>query len=651
MENINSKIDEIILKYQLDKYYPAFREERKGEKERFANFIPWESSYYDYIDRESIDILKYQNLMDRLDITVLESIRCMCELANELEMKRKKEYLERLFFLAIYKRNFILAEEVFQQLQQDLEDEWECRKAWEEICTLIKFVKGELRKRKIQDTIGIWLDAVSYKNIKEISYLEELMQADHTVSFSNAYTMTPYTNPTFALMLTGKKRIDDQSYLIERIDDSNSEILELLKNRGYSCKFLGAYWKQIDDLFRGDVNHYVYAPCSEMLWDMICHLLDSQIPTFTMVHIFSEPHFPYFSMNQRTIFDCKKDMRRLRGRQEIDRQLKYYMEFLGTNTTRLFFSDHGDDGFSKDVFHTVLAIHGQSLKKENIEEIFSYEKFSNLLKQIVFDKRINKSVLISDYAEIQEIPLYNKDKIKRSIVEKKQLGSQNIWGYRGIIDSNYIYLYHGESNDMVRESLIENGTEDYFGSMFVPGYYHICNEKLVSHYREIVRKKPMAYMEDEKFKYSRYIRKAADNAMPKQIHKRNLLKKLFLSLPDHGIAFRGGGLDTGRILTFYKKELQGVEYIVDQNKNCQCSKLNLPIISVEEIEKQPIHTVLLSSKKFIKEFRKESMNYPADIQVIDVYQYLEDNGIIEKYPFYYFQPDDEDYDVGFPFDE
>ena len=130
-----------------------------------------------------------------------------------------------------------------------------------------------------------------------------------------------------------------------------------------------------------------------------------------------------------------------------------------------------------------------------------------------------------------------------------------------------------------------------------------------------------------------------------------LLRELFSSLPAHGIAFRGGGLDNRRIFFFYKKELQGVEYIIDRSEDCQCSGLDIPIIPVEDIGKYPIHTILLSSKKFAEDFRKEAMDYPAYIRVVDVYQYLEENGIIEKYPFYYFQPDEEDYDVGFPFDD
>lgn len=651
MKNINQEIDRIIFKYKLDEHYPAFRGKKGDKKETFSGFIEWEDSYYEYIDHESINVLGIQDLMDRVDITVLESIRCRCELAKNLNIKKKKEYLERLFFLSIDKRNFLLAEEVFHELQQDFEDETRYSEAWEEICVLIKYIKTELKKRKYQDIAGIWIDALSYKDMDEIPYLEEIKQAGHTLSFSHAYTVTPYTNPTFALMLTGKKRIDDQSYLIEQIDGSNSEIIALLEDRGYTCRFLGAYWKQISDFYRGETGHHVYAPCSEMLWDMICNLLDSRCPAFIIAHIFSEPHFPYLSMNQKTISDCKKDMQRIRGKQEVDRQLRYYMDFLGTSVTKLFFSDHGDNSFSTDVFHTVLEIQGEKIEGGCVEKIFSYEKFPDLLKQIILDKKVDLPALVSDYAEIQEVPLYNKDKIKKIIKEKQTLMSQNIWGYRGVIDCNYIYLYYGESDGMVREILMENDGEDYFGSAFISGYYHICDEKAASYYREIVKRKPMAYIQDKKFEYSRYLQKAAENAMPKHIDKVKLLQELFSSLPDRGIAIRGGGLDTGRILFYCKKELQGVEYIIDQNKDCQCMRFGIPIISVEDMDKYPIRIVLFFSKKFSEEFRKESLTYPADIQVVDVYQYLEDNGIIETYPFYIFQPNDKDYNVGFPFDE
>ena len=310
----------------------------------------------------------------------------------------------------------------------------------------------------------------------------------------------------------------------------------------------------------------------------------------------------------------------MQGRQEVDRQLRYYMDFLGTSATKLFFSDHGDDWSSIDVFHTVLEVQGKNFERENIKEIFSYGKFPELFRQVILDKRINKPALISDYAEVQEIPLYNKNLIKDYIRKKFIISSVDVWGYRGVIDRDYVYLYYRESDGTMRELLMKNGCEDCFRKMCIPGYSYICNEEAVPYYREIVKGKPMADIQDEKFKYSRYLQKAAENAIPKHAHKMELLRELFSSLPAHGIAFRGGGLD-------------------------------IPIIPVEDIGKYPIHTILLSSKKFAEEFRKEAMDYPAYIQVVDVYQYLEENGIIEKYPFYYFQPDEEDYDVGFPFDD
>ncbi len=653
--DVNQEINRIILKYHLDKYYPSFREKQGDKNKCFSNFIPWEDDYYDYIDSEDIDgLVGLQGLKEQRDIIVLESIRCLCELKGDIAAEKRKEYLERLFFLAIYKRNFLLAEEVFDELQQDFGTEMDIKEAWREINAIIERMKIELKNRKYEDIVSIWIDAVSYADRKEIPYLEELGKADHTISFSNAYTVTPYTNPTLLLMTTGKKRIDDQSDSIKRIDENNSETIALLKNKGYSCKFLGAYWKRIDNLYRGEREHYIYAPCSEMLWDMACHLLDASQPAFILTHIFSETHFPCLSMNQKTRSDHEKNVRgvrRLQGRQEVDRQLRYYMDFLGTSATKLFFSDHGDDWSSIDVFHTVLEVQGKNFERENIKEIFSYGKFPELFRQVILDKRINKPALISDYAEVQEIPLYNKNLIKDYIRKKFIISSVDVWGYRGVIDRDYVYLYYRESDGTKRELLMKNGCEDCFRKMCIPGYSYICNEEAVPYYREIVKGKPMADIQDEKFKYSRYLQKAAENAIPKHAHKMELLRELFSSLPAHGIAFRGGGLDNRRIFFFYKKELQGVEYIIDRSEDCQCSGLDIPIIPVEDIGKYPIHTILLSSKKFAEEFRKEAMDYPAYIQVVDVYQYLEENGIIEKYPFYYFQPDEEDYDVGFPFDD
>lgn len=650
MKDINQKIDEIILKYQMDKYYPIFRE-RRNEMNRcragdFSSVVTWNDDYYCIND----GLVAIRHLMDRIDATVFEVDVLLNKLTTSVG-EEKRQCLQRLFFLAIYKRNFLLAEEMVQQLVQDFPEEVAYKKAWEEINALIEQVKRELKNRKYEDIVGIWIDAVTHKDINEIPYLEEASKANNTISFLNAYTMTPCTNPTFALIMTGKKRVDDRSYLIKKIDRSNSEVLALLEKEHYLSRFIGSYWKQLDDHYKSEVAHYIYAPCSEILWDMACSLLNAESKAFVMTHIMAETHWPYISMNQRTSTENITDIRRLRGRDEVDRQLRYYIDFLGEDATRLYFSDHGDKGSSKDVFHTVLEIQGKDFKKEEIEEVFSYEKFSELLKFLILRKEIDKSLLISDYAEIQEIPLYNKSLIARKIKNEGLLSSNEIWGYRGIIDCEYMYLCFGETSDGVRESLIENGYKDNFSEILFPGCSYICNDDVVSHYREMLKEKNIFLGDDKYFRYTRYLQKVAERAMPIHIRKLKLLHEFFCSLPDRGIALRGGGIDTRRILLFYEKELKGVEYIIDNDKNCLCAASDIRIISTADVDQYPIRTIILASKKYIKEFREEAHGYPMDIQVLDIYEYLRGNGIIEENSFYYFQPSREDYDVGFPFDE
>jgi hypothetical protein len=648
MEDINQKIDDILLKYQLDKYYPAFRKrDNQGNlctEKNLSDIIPWNREYY--FLNNSLQDGKY--LMDRVDISVLEVNLLLKKLQEDIN--NKKEYLERLFFISICKRNFLLAEEVVDWILKDNPKEIKYRKAWEEVSALIEDIKKEVKNRTHQDIVGIWLDAVSYKDIKEIPYLERVRKSDNTVSFNNAYTMTPYTNPTFALIMTGKKRVDDQSYLIKRIDGSNSEVIALLEKENYICRFIGSYWKQIADQYRSDTKHYIYAPCSEMLWDMVYNLYEKKYPCFILTHILPELHWPYISMNQRKPSDCLEERRRLCGRQEVERQLRFYMDFIGEDTTKLYFSDHGDNWLSKEVFHTVLEIQGKNLEKEEINEIISYENFWKIFNQLILDKKIDKEFLVANYAEIQEVPMYDKRMIGRKIKGLNQLYSNEVWGYRGVIDHDFIYLCYKGENGILKESLIGNKNEDYFGRLFFPGFEDICDDEAITYYRKIAeRKKIFSYKDINKYSY--YLQKISEKALPRHIDKLNLIKKLFSVLPNHGVAVRGGGLDTGRILTLLERELKCVEYIIDNNENCVCAKLNIPIVSARDIEKYPIDVIILCSKKYSEEFIKESVDYPKNVQVLDVYKYLEDNGIIERNSFYYFQPCREDYDVGFPFEE
>ena len=110
MDTINQKIDDIILNYKMDRYYPAFRKIRRLKKDAetgdYTSLVSWRDEYCGGVE----GFQKNRRLMERADLTVQEANRILVCLDKETNPDRRKEYLQRIIFLAIYKRNFLLAE-------------------------------------------------------------------------------------------------------------------------------------------------------------------------------------------------------------------------------------------------------------------------------------------------------------------------------------------------------------------------------------------------------------------------------------------------------------------------------------------------------------------------------------------------------------
>ena len=123
--------------------------------------------------------------------------------------------------------------------------------------------------------------------------------------------------------------------------------------------------------------------------------------------------------------------------------------------------------------------------------------------------------------------------------------------------------------------------------------------------------------------------------------------------PQNSVAIRMGGEHSmnlyARLSDKYKDK---IVCFIDSNKMCVCAKYGLPIIRIDELKKENIQAVILSSYDHRAMLRSEAEEYSKDIDVIDIYSVLEENDILCTDNFYMnINLKDEDYDVGFPFEE
>ena len=139
--------------------------------------------------------------------------------------------------------------------------------------------------------------------------------------------------------------------------------------------------------------------------------------------------------------------------------------------------------------------------------------------------------------------------------------------------------------------------------------------------------------------------------MNERVRMINLLVKDY---PDNSIAIRMGGEHS--IVLYYilsEENKRKVWGFIDGSSTCSCSKLQLPVIHPENWESETvgIKAVLLSSYKSLDLLRKESEAYSKNIDILDIYDYFDRNGVECRKAFYEIIGKEEDYNVGFPFDK
>lgn len=725
---INRKLNDIILKYQLDRGYPRFRKKllgeeklviwadkvkedrilcvgtdqedinyfshffftcgkeftyclfskiKKEEAEKYARIvviskeldderIRWcmqcgkpVTFLYDYLERQGIycedEIHKVigtdynSRLLDNFparkgwrEVVLLEFYVNRKKLVMAEDSWYQMHCARKLFFLSLYIRNFVQAEK-YQKLLADAGD-LSATKAWTEIQALLTEIRDRLRDRRQADIVMVWMDAVSYGTGRDMPYLQK--QIANGISFENAFTVTPRTNPTAQTLFLGKKLIDDKLYLKKEIREEESPVLLDLKNHGYDCKIISGYLSIFGRKRQSANYHNLYAPCSEIFWDMLYHLLSSDKPIFLVMHALTEGHAPYLSARMKENF-FDEYSRVHQGHLELDEQMEYYMEFLNRRASRIFMSDHGQL-MVREQFHTYFVVVGERFCCREAKELFSYVDFPKLLHEILEGSTLKQPLFEREYVEVQMLDWYNYQIIKDIIQKKKPLLLAE-FGYFGVITREHLYLkYHIGKEFLALRSHMDREPH------FLYQAHDICDASLLPYFRGIIGTRILDISEGEKFQYTRYLYQIYENFIQERNNVFAIVNRLFEKYPDSSVALRTGGEHSLELFYVLTKENQRkLAYILDDNLDCKCRRLDLPVISIQDMEGKGIRAVVLSSFDHLVELRQEIPDYPKAIDIIDIYKSLEASGIRCRSNFYvedsYIK--DDVYDVGFPFDK
>lgn len=349
--------------------------------------------------------------------------------------KCEKIIIEKLFFLAICMRNFLEAERILETMENAVE----FKECWHEIQNLLVRAKRMLKLKQQEDIVIYWLDALPYEEAKLSGYLQS--RRKHSVYFHNAYTMTPYTTPTCKNMFCGIQQVDDLGYRVRHVDIDNSSLLKNIINQGYQFSLISDYLKRLFPLeYSCSVGITKETTSSEIFWELVKEILQSEQKTVYLAHVFVELHAPMLSV-KRERFESQYAGAACRKIQieELDEQLCFYDELLGGKNYRIYMSDHGYGDLWKR-FHIHFQVYHASWKGRETEELFCLLDFEKIMRQLLSRETLEDSGWDRKYVPIQDVHYYNKNNLRRFLKEKIGIGLLYFIAYKGVVTKEGIYI-------------------------------------------------------------------------------------------------------------------------------------------------------------------------------------------------------------------
>jgi hypothetical protein len=497
-------------------------------------------------------------------------------------------YLRSLIFICIDMRDFIYASKYLEEYRSLIPE-----KAAEilEIETIISKclsqLQSKLHERQQNDLILFLLDSLEYGDDAQMPFLHE--QSTRGITFENAYTVTPNTNPTLRTILCEKTVIDDQSFLIETINREQSPIIRFLEDNEYFFTYFG-FSDLIDFAYKG--QSYITSDTSQsrIYWLAIGEIISSTKPVCVILHELTSTHEPYISNSIHEGFLYCSSRRTLEWKQEIDQkklsaiytdeQLSFYSSFFPKQVKRIYFSDHGTTRLGR--IHTILTMQWEGCPSYTVSGLFSYINFSKLLKEIINDRIENLHLLCTDYLLFQDVDKYNPLLIDRILHQGQgdyypQLGPS----YRGIVTNDSIFIRY------------RDGSECYWRTITNKSFF---TQEELKKLRCLAGEKFLELENYAYFQYSRRFTRLTNHYKKRtgayEERKLARIKQLFEhEYVGKKIAIRGGGFTTFQFL-LWGDLYSHVDCIVDLDKNALVGKLGFEVLTPQEAYERPIDLLI-----------------------------------------------------------
>lgn len=493
-----------------------------------------------------------------------------------------------------------------------------------------------------------WMDQLIYNSEQNMPFVKQEM--DNGIYFENAFTLFCNTYPTFRYLFTDVTENTIELFSRKNVMTKKSKVCELLSRYNYDFKVISSEFNHMNIkrayCSGGCVEPYI--SISALLWKVFMSLLDSQKACFMVMHELIQTHGPIMTseMNYEMLQNNNNapKLRKVKALNDINEQIKFYVSMLNEKATRIYMSDHGTGDEVCQQMRCMFAITGESYVPQRVKEMFSYKNFYLLLKQML-DKKIQLENITCKYAQIYGFPLYNRILIGNRIKRGECFISD--FEFRGCVTEDNIYLLIQEDRE-----LLLNRNQLPTMQYILPSKKDICNEEILPDFRDKIG---TIYIDwkAEKWKYTMYYKRVYENW---KNYNRNQITELNQYIRESGysmIGIRMGGIHSAVLYECLDDDNQNrIIAFIDNNPNCECVKFKKKIITVYEMLYVEQEMVILSSFEKLEFLRHESSYYPKNIEIFDMYQFLQEKGYPNKAIYCDFKGMPEDgYKVNFPFEE
>lgn len=555
-----------------------------------------------------------------------------------------RDFANALIYIDIYiKKNLYQCEKV------------KCLK--KDIRRFLQEIKKLINTKKETSIIMNWIDAVQYDEIEEFPFLKEMKE--RTLCFDNAYTVSPFTIPTYYTIFCKKRPVEDKLHLYKHdiINEENSKLLYRLKKEGYdferkgvalnlfereNCSYVHKLYDELvektNETLDVDFNKLKKYKemdakediCPMVMWEGVKTLLHGE-KNFVLLHTVMETHTPYIAGNIKKGYVNDqyepKDKQVVDAREYVNQQVEFYWNLWKENAITIFMSDHGKYtvGMNKkvyrDIFHTMLMIDGKNIPVKHYDRMFSYLDFDKLVDYIIRPDEKKLFELAREFVIVEDLDRYAISVLSQT---NNSMLKSKVLGYRGVrTKKNTMFMIRNDGKEMYyRFPCIQNLYGEVDSSEEEKLYNRTFTEPIID------------IWSDDYFKFSRIIYKAMryhDNRVRNMQNRAGeLLVQLLEENKNEVIALRGGGETANEILRIMGSKYN-IKYVIDRSLTTEEGWPGITYFKEQDVGNyKDVSVVVIVSYDYREQMRcdLECNSLYRNIKIIDLYKYYEDNGLL-----------------------